>query len=581
MQQLGLKSFDEILPALVNTYNKGNLVPFTGAGLSAPKIPTWYGFLKNLCGLAEIKFDEKRNYTSQDLIQLSDKVVTRLSREGKGVLVESIRESLGYATRKKPKATDHCIALAEIWWPLVLSTNYDRMFVDQYSKTHSSIDGPPITVFGRNQLDCHTLLSAFKSPLNTLYWAVQGYFGESCTGEDLQKELVVGYKQYRNATFNSLAFRSAFAEIFRSYSFLFVGSGLSEEYFRGLFGEITERHGNNPMPHFALFRKQDIEENKIDHYLMHTRFNIISVYYESEKDSYEGLVTTITKLKTAIEASRQKLWKFGFKTFEQSLRADNSRNAGLEISMSGISNPHKDECSVISAGLKGKPVLSHWGVDVIWQKFKNYNQHKFKNVQGTLWQYSGSDIFASAARRSNAKRSSRDNRDLRLICDAVIDILTYCNGKYKQINIMLLAAGDKRAFPPVFSLVQMVKGYKSFQQKNKLLSNVRIHVLDESVLFFLRRQPLEIEELLNSDEIRLNVQIQDENETERFQFFARPETTVADISGYCDIAAKNWNVRILPSPFSRHKIRPGSKQSLREAGLIAGSTIIYTRKTSR
>lgn len=578
MNQLGLKSFDQILPTLVNLYNKRNLIPFTGSGLSAPNIPTWPGFLRNLCSITNVEFNNKINYTSQELIQLSDRLVTLLSRNSKKLLVASIRQSLGYTSDKVPLPTDSCIALSKIWWPLVLSTNYDRMFVEEYIKSHRDIDGPPVSVFGRNQSDCHSLLSSLESPSNTIYWALQGYFGNGFNGEDLQEELVVGYKQYRSATFNNPAFRSAFAEIFRNYSFLFIGSSLNEEYFRGLFGEIIERHGSNPMPHFALFRKEDIDTGSIDHHLMHTRFNIISVYYENETGSYAGLCNVIRKLNDSIKSETHRLWKFAFKPRKLQVSDERQPEPGLELLASSIVFPRKNECVVFSAGREHSILLSHIGINLIIENLGSYDEGKFEKIQGGLWRYSDSDIFAAVARREDNGKSSRDNRDLRIVCDAMIDILKYCNGHYKEINVMLLAAGRRRVFPPVYSLIQMVRGYKGFVSNNEVLSKIKIHIVDPAVLSFLRKYPLEIEELLNSDEIRLNVQIQDDNETERFQFFAAPGIAVSEISVYCDISETFWNVRFLPSPFPDQKINVNSTLTVREAGLIPGSTIIYTRK---
>src|SRR5215475_11861697 len=40
--------FEEILPLLVSTYQKGRLVPFLGAGMSYPRLHLWPGFVENL-----------------------------------------------------------------------------------------------------------------------------------------------------------------------------------------------------------------------------------------------------------------------------------------------------------------------------------------------------------------------------------------------------------------------------------------------------------------------------------------------------------------------------------------------------
>ena len=40
--------FQEILPLLVSSYQRGRLVPFLGAGMSTPNLTLWEKFVENL-----------------------------------------------------------------------------------------------------------------------------------------------------------------------------------------------------------------------------------------------------------------------------------------------------------------------------------------------------------------------------------------------------------------------------------------------------------------------------------------------------------------------------------------------------
>ena len=91
-------------------------------------------------------------------------------------------------------------------------------------------------------------------PAGEAVWALQGLLGprdagvKQILGEKFDKarfeqELVVGHAEYRTVANRAPHFRRCFAELFRTRSFLFLGSGLSEPYFVSLFDEIIELTG--------------------------------------------------------------------------------------------------------------------------------------------------------------------------------------------------------------------------------------------------------------------------------------------------------------------------------------------------
>jgi hypothetical protein len=51
-------SFDDLLPLLVCTYQRGRLVPFIGAGMSAYRVAFWDDFVSNLESLAGLMPDQ-------------------------------------------------------------------------------------------------------------------------------------------------------------------------------------------------------------------------------------------------------------------------------------------------------------------------------------------------------------------------------------------------------------------------------------------------------------------------------------------------------------------------------------------
>ena len=114
----------------------------------------------------------------------------------------------------------------------------------------------------------------------------------------LREEMVIGHSDYWRAANTAVHFRRCFGEVFGSRSFLFLGSGLSDEYFLNLFGKSLELRGPSPEPHFAFLpRNQDI----------HVRFlaeeiNIIVCEY----DEHQQLIPWLKTLKEALQKMNRK-----------------------------------------------------------------------------------------------------------------------------------------------------------------------------------------------------------------------------------------------------------------------------------
>lgn len=571
--------FEDVLPRLVMSYHKGKLIPFTGAGMSAPKIPAWKGFLKNLSSFIgnDSIVDIDKDYTAQELIQCSEEIVNKLSRKDHAHFADSVKKSLGYIDDVKPLSTAQCTNLAAIWWPLILSTNYDRMLIDQLNLGTTSEDSK-ILLYGRSKIDCHSLLASLKEPAKTVYWALQGFFGKSENEEDLEQEIVVGYRQYRNVTYDNPTFRSVFAEIYRNHSLLFLGTGLSEEYFKGLFGEVLEKFGSNPYTHVALFNHKDIDS--IDHQFLHKRFNITAAFYIDENETYDGLAISLNKLEKEIRSKNERLWKLGCSSKNLS-SLGNEDCYGLEIITGTMPSPKVRECTVFSAGFQTGLLLSTHGqnyIDKYYSGKQFYDKTIFINGENELvYKYGETDLFAAVAREITKGVSSNDSRNLGIVAKAMEQILNETNGKYDAVNIMLLAAGHGKIFPAVYSFIQMIRGYKRYIKTNELKSTVRIHVVDPSVSFYLRTNSLEIEELLNCDDMMLKIEIQDIDEIERNQVFLNSDKTLASVSEFYDINKDYWQVKIAPTPFKNQTLTTDCERTLEEIGLIPGSMIIYTR----
>jgi SIR2-like domain len=182
------------------------------------------------------------------------------------------------------QVTENTRAFSMTYWPLVVTTNYDDLYV------RATADSPAfdrkIQVRARSRSDCHQVLKSLDDDLPPILWAVQGFVGglaihDSGDGvsetrlHGLIKQVVIGHQQYVQATNGEPHFRRAFAEMFRRRSLLFVGSGLQEDYIVSLFSEIVHHHGLGSFPHFALFDRNA----KVDEWFLRTKLGINVLRY--------------------------------------------------------------------------------------------------------------------------------------------------------------------------------------------------------------------------------------------------------------------------------------------------------------
>ncbi|SFO74512.1 SIR2-like domain-containing protein [Geodermatophilus dictyosporus] len=287
----------DVLEEMRATRLAGRLVPFLGAGMSRTVCRDWQGMVQTLqrkSGLPQDLADPFQGRGDDlSLIRKADRALEAL-RHGRGQsTADSVRDALleGEPSSAPPQTT----ALAAADWPLVMTTNYDDLFLAaahqralrrRHYKRAGEEDGrsTPYQLAGRSSSDCHRVLSSLSHPSPPILWALQGFVGgqatiglpvrdgveKTCLYRDwawprlvsgttspavpaeLQDQLVVGHADYRRVALRSESFRRAFAEVFRSRSLLFLGSGLGDRYLMDLFGQVIELVGPSPHPHFAI-----------------------------------------------------------------------------------------------------------------------------------------------------------------------------------------------------------------------------------------------------------------------------------------------------------------------------------------
>lgn len=205
-------------------------------------------------------------------------------------------------------------ALARLYWPLVLTTNYDDLLYRAVYELRSGW-----AVRGRSWYDCDQVVAGLTGPAPPTLWALQGFLpypggpfgrvfapGEVAALEtELAAQMVVGHEEYRRVTHREPWFRRAFAEVFRSRSFLFLGSGLAENYLLELFGEALEMTGMSPYPHYAFVQKGEVDPD-----FLTSRLNILVIEYP--RGEHEHVTLRLNRLAEAVEKDRLKPASLGF-----------------------------------------------------------------------------------------------------------------------------------------------------------------------------------------------------------------------------------------------------------------------------
>jgi hypothetical protein len=243
----------QIMRELVSARASGRLVPFIGSGMSMNVCRDWTGFVKALEGLpGAVPVDESRPSRTDDreFVHRAARALER-RRLGHGTLAAgSVRAALLEAGPGAPP--DQTVALARWDWPLVLSTNYDDLYIaavherelnsELYQrKNMSDLErrSSPVQVVGRSSVDCHRVLCSLTHPAPPQLWALQGYLGGQATirlpnlepdrldesviyqewavpsgaadleahavGAGLDQEIVVGHADYRRVTMRAEA----------------------------------------------------------------------------------------------------------------------------------------------------------------------------------------------------------------------------------------------------------------------------------------------------------------------------------------------------------------------------------------
>lgn len=563
--------FDHALPSLVLAYEEGLLVPFLGAGMSRPRMNSWPTFvaaLETRAGVPAETVDDASN-----LIRRAYRASRVLKRDrDASKFTEAVRAALGERPEVRTLQTE---ALAASFWPLVVTTNYDSVFVQA-----NNAKGRRSTILGRRTEHCSRVLASLDAPSeSSLIWALQGYLG---TDAELSNELVVSHEEYRAVTHTNPAFRRAFGEVYRRRSLFFLGASLNDPYLLDLFGEVVEMYGHGHHVHYAMIAR----DADVDCEFIEERFGIVTILYE-QHEHLPGLLGEFAK-KHQGSRFRQRSWGFQWNTPQ---RLDSHHVGHVRIVRGGLPLSLEDgEGLAISAGVDGNVLALGNQVEVLATHL-SARRVAFPELQARDGHVTvieeAPNLFIVAAR----VRNDGDERHPKAIFDAMVELLSTAAQSVVRLHCPLFAAGPGRAFPEYVSFVAMLRAIAFWRIENVNSDlEVVIHVVTPSVFANLESGRIDLRRILSVPSIRFRVEVVPTAPVARI---TRPlETVVLERPYGCSLQelarrfhislASEWTYEVIPAPTRRHAAAPLTNESgaltLLDLGVVDGSTIRFVQQ---
>jgi len=572
-------TFSEILPQLAGLYRQDLLVPFIGSGMSRGVCCGWEDLLRNLGNEMKHTLPEDVKLEATDMIRLADEIVRLLKPYKISDQIKIYRNALLEKTEIKD-IPDQTTKLAELYWPLVITTNYDDIFWSAVQKIKNPYK---IDILGRSVEDCHNVLHSLDEVSSPKHWTIQGFIGGQLTDvnqiindparqHELASQIVLGHQQYQKVINAAVHFRRAFAEVFRRRSLLFLGSGITEDYLVNLFGEILHHQGCGPYPHFALLKES--EKGRYDNLFMQQRLGIVPVFYKEHTDLpilLKEFSDLINYWREDPASSAKPVAPFIFQDelgFKLSAYSSNG-TVPLKINICKtrlpVPNKNNNECSVVSVGRDNESVIFNSQAQSLLNAYHNIKE----NINFNLWKmvdeapsyvfrYRDTPIFGVAARRRDAHILNHDTRDLVIIPEAVCRLLHEVDlAGFETVHIGAIASGKNKCWHPIHPFSQTLCGIREYLANNLVnhIKRINLYIVDPATWSAIVSRKISIEALLTSAISTHTIHTTDASGvTESFSITLEESPTLEKLLKLCKIDRNLWEIHVLPLPAEQENI---------------------------
>lgn len=571
-------SFQHLLPRLVAAYERGRLTPFIGSGLSMPVAGSWSGLIKGLEQAAGLESSTlEADNKPEALVRRANKATRKLRLADEERFYRVVRGLMGSREADPPPQT---LALAKLWWPLVLTTNYDNLFAIAHRRAHGKdAEGGerPLQVLGRSPIDCQHVLSSLSSPSHAILWALQGFLRAPNSSrlargdEERPHEVVIGHQEYRAVANREPHFRRAFAEVFRSRSLFFLGSGLSESYLLDLFGEVLEIYGPSARPNYALMKKGEVDPD-----FMLARFHTEVCEY----DDHAELPKLLDQLAEAVaeRACRQVRWSFAVHAPRAEALA--TPREDFTVVRGNLRVPEADECLVVSGGERNGQL--HFGPQAaaVLSQLGLRTGLRPARVERPFTRLASEPLVLAAV--AVEASGPRDLRNVFSACETLFGLVEQVEPKIRRVVMQQIYSGKRSLFPDRLALAQIARAFgwwKRAQPQSRF--ELELHTWKPTIYQELASGRLDLIEMLSSDDIRFWAEIvEQDGAVERRLFHEEPSFEIRALLERLEVPADGWTLEVSPAPSPELELRPAREcldESLIELGVVPGSSIVLRR----
>lgn len=567
---MGERTWKAAIPHLAALHRGGKLVPFIGSGMSRPVCAGWTPFISQLCIATEVCKEAPKDGTpTEELLRRADDAMRVLRGWGaarrRDAISEALRSSDG--SLEVPRQAK---ALAEFRWPLVITTNYEDVFLKAVRLPGWSKDA--YDVRGRTLQDCHAVLRSLDWPSSPILWAIQGFLGgpfmslhetvpDESRRQSLLAEIVISHRQYQEATYLNPHFRRAFSEVFRRRALLFLGSGLTESYLAGLFAETLMMQGQRAGSHFALLPSHEVNDGHLR--FLADRLGILAYAY----DDYGEIIELLMQLLASTKHFMPLRFREGLEPADSAVEISSleygiARCDGPEIVVALVNRGIIDDARrqrvlwAVSVGRDrehASDILHHGGMSrpVLEQLGLSSDGFPTKPVDGYLYRH-GEDrrLVAVAARPTQDHPDSPlDPRDLSEIRAATLALLQHAaaDDGVDAVRAGLLSAGPSAPWNPIFPLVMMLAGIRDFSREARRPLRVEITVVDSRAWTRVVSGELPVHEVLSASRLPVLVRIDSElDSSDTIVYMAEDGSTLSHVLEHMSFQAKDWEWTIVP-----------------------------------
>lgn len=569
--RMGERTWKDVIPHLAALHRGGKLVPFIGSGMSRPVCAGWTPFISQLCIVTGICKDALSDGTpTEELLRRADDAMRVLRGWG----AERRKHEISSALRSSHGALEvprQAKALAEFRWPLIITTNYEDVFLKAVRLPEWNKDA--YDVRGRTLQDCHAVLRSLDWPSSPILWAIQGFLGgpfmspddtvpDESRRQSLLAEIVISHRQYQEATYLNPHFRRAFSEVFRRRALVFLGSGLTESYLAGLFAETLMMQGQRAGSHFALLPSH--ETNEGHRRFLADRLGIRAYAYDEHEEIIEVLTQLLASTKHFMPASfRSDLEPADHAVEISSIEYRIKRSDGPEIVVALVNRGIIDDVErqrvlwAVSVGRSRgteSDRLFHGGMSrpVLEQLGLSSAEFPTKPIDAYLYRHERDPRLVAVAARPTQDQpdSPIDPRDLAEIRAATLALLWYAaaDDGIDAVRAGLLSAGPSAPWNPIFPLVMMLAAIRDFSREARNPLRVEITVVDSRAWTRVVSGELPAHEILSASRLPVLVRIDSElDSADTIVYMAEDGSTLGQVLEHMSLRAKDWVWTIVPT----------------------------------